>query len=271
MKNIFLREDCRTEIIPLPGTLLFNLELKGFRKINFKNLSADQIQVVERLKSDAGLNMSNTTLLKSQLSLLKVLHDKKLLVDVQNKDDRTGLFLTHIDPGFGNYLEKLADKKVLILGCGGTGAIIADHLARSGVKNFVLVDGAALDKPDLNRQFPFTRFEIGKNKALLLGNYLKKNFLCRIKTFPLFLDNPKCFERFAEEKFDLIFHCADQPAYQIQIWAMDFAIQVDCPILFGSVGIYDYLLGRCWCLKSQKLSTERLLGTHLNLTRRPGP
>lgn len=52
-------------------------------------------------------------------------------------------------------LKKLASVTVGIAGCGGLGSNCAFMLARSGVRNFVIVDYDVVDSSNLNRQFFF--------------------------------------------------------------------------------------------------------------------
>ena len=41
-------------------------------------------------------------------------------------------------------IKKLANKKVMIFGCGGVGSYVIEGLARTGVNNFILIDNAEI-------------------------------------------------------------------------------------------------------------------------------
>lgn len=61
-------------------------------------------------------------------------------------------------------LEKLGAVTVGIAGCGGLGSNCAFMLARSGVRNFVIVDYDVVDASNLNRQF-FFEDQLGMEKV----------------------------------------------------------------------------------------------------------
>lgn len=61
-------------------------------------------------------------------------------------------------------LETLSKKAVLVVGLGGVGSWVVDILARSGVKNFVLVDNDKVELSNLHRQDFFTPNDVGKFK-----------------------------------------------------------------------------------------------------------
>lgn len=61
-------------------------------------------------------------------------------------------------------LEKLGAVTVGIAGCGGLGSNCAFMLARSGVRNFVIVDYDVVDASNLNRQF-FFEDQLGLEKV----------------------------------------------------------------------------------------------------------
>ncbi|SIN71126.1 sulfur carrier protein ThiS adenylyltransferase ThiF [Halodesulfovibrio marinisediminis] len=75
-------------------------------------------------------------------------------------------------------LEKLASVTVGIAGCGGLGSNCAFMLARSGVRNFVIVDYDVVDTSNLNRQFFFadqvgmTKVEVGRTNLLRIDSTL---------------------------------------------------------------------------------------------------
>jgi sulfur carrier protein ThiS adenylyltransferase len=75
-------------------------------------------------------------------------------------------------------LEKLASVTVGIAGCGGLGSNCAFMLARSGVRNFVIVDDDIVDSSNLNRQFFFedqigiAKVEVFKTNVLRIDSTL---------------------------------------------------------------------------------------------------
>ena len=49
-------------------------------------------------------------------------------------------------------VERLKNKKVLIIGCGGVGGFAAEAIARSGIFNITIADNDIIDITNLNRQ-----------------------------------------------------------------------------------------------------------------------
>ena len=71
-------------------------------------------------------------------------------------------------------INALADKVILVIGIGGVGGTALEALARSGFKNFVLIDSDTVDVSNLNRQILFTSSDIGKDKCLVAKEHLLK-------------------------------------------------------------------------------------------------
>ena len=59
----------------------------------------------------------------------------------------------------------LAEKRVLIAGCGGLGGNLLEHLARLGVGHITAVDGDVFEASNLNRQLLSTPALLGYGKA----------------------------------------------------------------------------------------------------------
>jgi molybdopterin/thiamine biosynthesis adenylyltransferase len=63
-----------------------------------------------------------------------------------------------------NAKSALAEKNVWIVGCGGIGALVAQHLVGAGLRRLTLIDFDCVNKTNLNRQFLFTSEDIGRDK-----------------------------------------------------------------------------------------------------------
>jgi proteasome lid subunit RPN8/RPN11 len=71
----------------------------------------------------------------------------------------------------GRPTEKLAGTKILLLGCGGLGAPMAEHFIRSGAARLHIVDSGTVSPGVLSRQ-PYEDADIGKPKAEVLASRL---------------------------------------------------------------------------------------------------
>ncbi len=68
----------------------------------------------------------------------------------------------------------LSKKSVLIVGCGGLGNSLGMILSCIGLKKIVLIDFDDIEIHNLHRQFLFSKEDIGKNKAEILAEKIKR-------------------------------------------------------------------------------------------------
>jgi len=73
----------------------------------------------------------------------------------------------------GQPTDKLARARILLLGCGGLGAPIAEHCVRSGAARLHIVDSGTVSPGVLSRQ-PYEDADIGKDKATVLAARLAR-------------------------------------------------------------------------------------------------
>ena len=108
-------------------------------------------------------------------------------------------------------IEALSNKVVLIVGMGAVGTWVVENLARSGVRNFIIVDNDDVDISNIHRQNLFFEDDVGLKKIDCVYNRVKKiaeNI--NIKKIDRRLDD----HFFQNEKisFDLAINCADYPS-----------------------------------------------------------
>lgn len=83
--------------------------------------------------------------------------------------------------------ERLAEGRVLIIGCGGLGSPIAMYLAAAGVGTIGLMDGDVVDESNLQRQVIHFTPDLGKPKVASAAEKLRAiNPHCRIIEIPEF-------------------------------------------------------------------------------------
>lgn len=69
--------------------------------------------------------------------------------------------------------EKIRNIKVAIIGCGGMGGISAQIVARTGFGGVLVADPDKFEVVNINNQFTAFKSTMGKNKAAILGNFLR--------------------------------------------------------------------------------------------------
>lgn len=87
---------------------------------------------------------------------------------------KTKLYIESLPLDSKRVEETAQSTTVLILGCGGIGNQVAYSLASSPVSNIVLVDGDIVEESNLNRQFLFSRKDLGFSKASVLKERLNE-------------------------------------------------------------------------------------------------
>ena len=104
--------------------------------------------------------------------------------------------------------EELENKTVIVVGVGSGGAPVVQHLAMSGVRNWVLFDPDVLDEVNLVRH-PGMRRDIGRNKVTIMAKWLQdRNPGCEIQEFPENILDSTDFER-QVKRADLVLSATD--------------------------------------------------------------
>ena len=69
--------------------------------------------------------------------------------------------------------QKLKDARVLVVGAGGLGSTILPLVVASGIGRITVFDGDTVERANLGRQLMFREGDVGKNKALAAGDFLR--------------------------------------------------------------------------------------------------
>lgn len=82
----------------------------------------------------------------------------------------------------------LAAKRVLVVGCGGLGGHVIEHLARIGVGHLRVVDGDFFEESNLNRQLLSSTMNLGRPKTLAAQQRVRAiNPLVETEAFQIYL------------------------------------------------------------------------------------
>lgn len=106
---------------------------------------------------------------------------------------------------------KLASSKVMIVGCGALGSVIAMYLAGAGVGNLILADFDTVDISNLQRQVFYKEDETGCSKAEITARNVRElNSQIDVKVMLAAITSRKLDSM--ESVPDLIIDAADNPA-----------------------------------------------------------
>ncbi len=101
-------------------------------------------------------------------------------------------------------LQNLNKKTVAIFGLGGVGSYVVEGLARSGIGNFVIVDGDKVDVTNINRQIIATTKTVGRLKVDVAEERIKEiNSSAKVTKFAEFVVGENFFTALEKENSEL--------------------------------------------------------------------
>ncbi|MFQ6127613.1 MAG: ThiF family adenylyltransferase [Thermoplasmata archaeon] len=128
---------------------------------------------------------------------------------------------------------KLKEKKVLIIGVGGLGAVSAEILTRCGIGDLVMIDYDTLEEANLNRLI-YDFSQIGMKKVDALEIHLKKaNPDVNIVGHPFDITDGKGYDAFVEEirRNDVVLGCVD--TFQVRLFMNSQCVKARKPLIDG--------------------------------------
>ncbi|ENM5827663.1 HesA/MoeB/ThiF family protein [Vibrio metoecus] len=126
---------------------------------------------------------------------------------------------------------KLINARILMVGCGGLGCVVAPYLVGAGIGSLIIADGDELEIHNLHRQIIYREEQLGGNKAELLAQHLRLlNSNVRIRTVPRQVD--ELILTLEIDQVDLVIDCSDNLATRHAINRVCFNAQV--PLISGA-------------------------------------
>ncbi len=131
----------------------------------------------------------------------------------------------------GDDFELIKNFKIVVIGLGGVGSIVPLSLARSGVKELLIIDGDKVDETNLNRQMAYFKKDIG----LFKSEVLKERILdirddVNVNEIHSFVDDKFDFSVF--DKFDYIIDCIDD--LNAKVLLTKYAIDKNIPLIVST-------------------------------------
>lgn len=177
-------------------------------------------------------------------AVLQHLHRLGLLIEQPREDwsdqiyqKQLGWLSKHSSrPAYSQQL--LSESKVAVIGLGGIGSLVIQHLVASGVKNFHLVDGDTVATDNLNRQYLFSRKDIGKAKTDCVQEYIQSiEPESRVTTEKHFVTCRADLEFLSDFSPHLVIQCADQPVGKINEMVAGFCFDRQMAFVTAAVGL----------------------------------
>ncbi len=132
--------------------------------------------------------------------------------------------------------QTLGDLRIGVVGCGGTGSVIAEQLVRLGVRNIILVDPDELSSSNVTRVYGSTFSDVGQSKVKVLAHHLSRiapEIRCEVVQSMLTLE-PTARHLIG---CDVVFGCTDDNAGRLVLSRLATYLLtqvIDCGILLSS-------------------------------------
>ena len=134
-------------------------------------------------------------------------------------------------------MKKLAEAKVVVVGCGGLGGNIIEHLSRIGVGNITVVDGDVFDETNLNRQLLCTTENIGESKAFAAAERIRAiDPSIKVKAVSELLTSENARGILADA--DMVIDALDN--IESRFVLEDAAAEAGIPLVHGAAGGWNY-------------------------------
>ncbi len=156
---------------------------------------------------------------------------------------------------------KIKQSKVLVVGAGGKGTTVMQHLVTSGIGRIGICDNDLIKEPLLPNQTLFGNNDLGKHKAIISKQKLNEiNQLTEIELHNVYLSNANIVSIFQE--YDIIVDATDN--HHAHCLIDDNAIRLKKPVVYGSayqsevrVTVFNYNNGPSFrCMEIQFLNNN---------------
>ncbi|WP_397539521.1 ThiF family adenylyltransferase [Rummeliibacillus pycnus] len=146
-----------------------------------------------------------------------------------------------------NYLDDFVDNAnlsqqnlekscVAIIGVGGVGSVVLQHLVGAGIKKFILIDPDTIEIDNFNRQFIYKKENIGEFKVDLAKKYIvDMDNNSTVYAYKSVIHSAKDLEILDNHKVDFLVNAADQPK-NLPCIIDDYCKAKNIPWISGGVG-----------------------------------
>lgn len=211
--------------------------------LELENCSLIQIETLEKLANGC---FSRDELLQTYPNegideLLNELEYNDIIRRVRNTDYEGTIvqnqlgYLEDFGDDVENYQNRLNKSCVAILGVGGVGSIVLQHLVGAGIRSFILIDPDIVQIDNFNRQFIYKNSDLGKKKVEVSKEYVNKiDSSITINIHPIMIDSNESLTILDEYHIDFFINAADQPQL-LPNWVNDYCIKRSIPWISAGV------------------------------------
>ena len=163
------------------------------------------------------------------------------------------------------------NKKIVIVGLGGTALELIMQLVAIDFKNYILVDYDKVNVTNLNRQFLFQKKDVGRLKSEVIEEYIRNNvenskIVCHNKKILFYSDMSEILLQ--TNKNDLLVCCADSPPLKIEKILIESSYKNDIAFITAGVGINIGSIGPLLITKRAKKRYVSLIERKLSETKK---
>lgn len=134
---------------------------------------------------------------------------------------------------------RLRSVQVALVGVGGIGAVILQHLLAAGVRKFVMIDSDNVELSNLNRQVIYSNSDLGLPKVIAACDYARRHgdSDMRLKAYHRAVTVPADLGCLDDEPLDLLVAAADLPGGPIEQTLAEYAAARDVAWVSAASGI----------------------------------
>ncbi len=197
------------------------------------------------LRSGSTIDELSTVLPDHQCrKLIALLNDIKAIVHCSDEEsagthyERQFGYLAQLSPDPGAAQRALRRSRVAIVGLGGVGGCVLQHLAGAGIRRFQLIDHDTVALDNLNRQFLYDLRSIATPKTTAAIAYLRRMIPdSDVACWNIRVESPGDLMVLDGDPPDLLIAAADQPVGEIQKIINDYCWRRNIPFIMGGVGL----------------------------------
>ncbi len=238
----------------------------GVRTISVPDLAPAQIEATKQIVAGVRLEELFEYLTPPEVGeMISYLNSQDLIRPIYQNEFVGTAWEKQVD-FFANFVDdpnaaqrRISARSVCLVGVGGTGNTVIQHLVCAGIQKFILIDDDLVEIGNFNRQFCFTSADLGRPKVVAMRDYiLARNPDAQVDIFCERVNSSADLDRLLVGDLtpDLIFGCADTPPIAIQTFILEYCIKHDKSCIFGGLGIHH---GHVGPFLTQKVHLERYL------------